>query len=203
MAPGMRKFMLYGLPGLSVLFTFWLPASVQLSFLVTSMLSYMQLLIFKNPRFRERFNMYPISSPVIPTASPSTTATTATPSPYKGKMVRRGPPSQAELNSSYSRPSAARVEIEPAKSSNPLSTIIGGAVKEAKGLRDSALNSMNSANKDRQESRSKKAEKEEAEAYEKRRSKELAQEREERAEQRRLAAEERSRNKSKRGKKNM
>ncbi|KAJ5050804.1 uncharacterized protein L3040_002673 [Drepanopeziza brunnea f. sp. 'multigermtubi'] len=53
----MAKFMLWGLPTLTLIATWWLPACLQLSFLVTGFISYLQGAAFRNPWFRSYFNM--------------------------------------------------------------------------------------------------------------------------------------------------
>jgi len=67
---------MYGLPALTLLFTWWLPAALQLSFFVSGVLSYGQASLLRLPKFRQYFNMTP-----LPQAGP-----TAPTTPYKGNL---------------------------------------------------------------------------------------------------------------------
>lgn len=52
--------MQWGMPLLSMIFTSFMPAAVQLSFLVSSSFSFGQATLFRNPKFRSWANMTPI-----------------------------------------------------------------------------------------------------------------------------------------------
>jgi YidC/Oxa1 family membrane protein insertase len=71
MSPAAMKAFSYGLPALSFLVTLWLPASVQLSFFVAGILSYIQSALFRNPKFRDRIGItaLPAPTPAGPTTS--------------------------------------------------------------------------------------------------------------------------------------
>lgn len=64
MSPNTMKLLAYGFPILSILFTFWLPAGVQLSFFVTGLWSAAQVTLFKNPAFRSFLGMTQMPPPV-------------------------------------------------------------------------------------------------------------------------------------------
>ena len=100
MSPEAMKLMMYGLPLLTVVFTYWLPAALQLSFFISGFLSFGQASLFKMPAFRRYFNMQPLPGVDAPIAA-STTPDGKPPSPYKGKMQVRAPLSTAELNSAF------------------------------------------------------------------------------------------------------
>ncbi|KAG9244701.1 mitochondrial export translocase-like protein Oxa1 [Calycina marina] len=80
MSPQATKILSILFPVGSFLLTFWLPASVQLSFLVTSIMSFCQMNVFQSPRLRERLGMYPLKLP-----------STAAPAPYNGLKVKQAP----------------------------------------------------------------------------------------------------------------
>lgn len=54
--------MQWGMPGLSLIFTSFMPAAVQLSFLASSSISFGQATLFRNPQFRSWANMTPLPS---------------------------------------------------------------------------------------------------------------------------------------------
>ncbi|KAH8591418.1 60Kd inner membrane protein-domain-containing protein [Bisporella sp. PMI_857] len=90
MSPQATRIMSVAFPAVSFLFTFWLPASVQLSFAATSGLSWIQMRLFQSARIRDSFGMYPL---------PQRKQVPASASPYKGTM--RAPLTQAELDRKY------------------------------------------------------------------------------------------------------
>jgi YidC/Oxa1 family membrane protein insertase len=59
----MQNFLIYGMPTISLVFTSFLPAAVQLSFLVSTLMSATQSGIIRNPRFRSWANMTPLPTP--------------------------------------------------------------------------------------------------------------------------------------------
>ncbi|KAF2497113.1 hypothetical protein BU16DRAFT_459209, partial [Lophium mytilinum] len=63
--PIQKKLMMYGLPGLTILFSWWLPAATQLTFLAGSVLSLLQALIFRQPRIRQALNLTPLYKPPV------------------------------------------------------------------------------------------------------------------------------------------
>lgn len=64
MSPNTMKLLAYGFPILSVLFTFWLPAGVQLSFFVTGLWSAAQVTLFRWPSVRSFLGMAQMPPPV-------------------------------------------------------------------------------------------------------------------------------------------
>jgi YidC/Oxa1 family membrane protein insertase len=54
------KALSYGLPTISVLFTWWLPAGLQLSFFISGIASYAQAQTFRSAAFRRWAGMYPL-----------------------------------------------------------------------------------------------------------------------------------------------
>ncbi|KAF8846941.1 hypothetical protein BDZ45DRAFT_755435 [Acephala macrosclerotiorum] len=94
MSPQIFDAIMWGLPLVSILFTFWLPAALQLFFFVSSLLSFGQATLFRQPWFRSYFNMTPLPQPK---------GSGPMPSPYKGNFKVAAKPvlSQAELNSRF------------------------------------------------------------------------------------------------------
>ncbi|OBT46346.1 hypothetical protein VE00_02775 [Pseudogymnoascus sp. WSF 3629] len=64
MSPNTMKLLAYGFPILSILFTFWLPAAVQLSFFVTGLWSAAQVTLFRYPSVRSFLGMAQMPPPV-------------------------------------------------------------------------------------------------------------------------------------------
>ncbi|KUJ17505.1 uncharacterized protein LY89DRAFT_549218, partial [Mollisia scopiformis] len=60
LSPQIFNAMMWGLPLVSLLFTFWLPAALQLSFFVSGLLSFCQATLLRQPWFRNYFNMTPL-----------------------------------------------------------------------------------------------------------------------------------------------
>lgn len=69
--------MSYGLPAVTVIFTYFLPAGLQLSFFISGILSYCQSTAFKNASFREATGMVPLPPPhlLTPGAAPTSAPT--------------------------------------------------------------------------------------------------------------------------------
>ncbi|KAG4026676.1 hypothetical protein MFRU_038g00800 [Monilinia fructicola] len=63
LTPGMVYAMQWGMPALSMIFTSFMPAAVQLSFLVSSSISFGQATLFRTPQFRSWANMTPLPQP--------------------------------------------------------------------------------------------------------------------------------------------
>jgi len=78
----MWKYFKFGFPAISFAFTFWLPASVQLAFFCTGVLSAAQSVLFRYAPFRTWANMTPLSSDPNPGTPTKSTA-------YKGLMKIR------------------------------------------------------------------------------------------------------------------
>jgi len=166
------------IPIFSFVFTFWLPAAVQVTFLTTSLISATQITLFKNKAFRERFNMYPLEH-----HSP--------PAPNQNTLKVRGPLSQADLNRTYSRPTATQTpefkagqqalrDSQPPAKGGIISKVLGGAVKDVsstlKEVKESSQDLVGSA-KDYMGKRREKFDKRDAEAHEKKRQEQLKNER--------------------------
>lgn len=171
MSPEAMKLVSYGLPLMSLLFTWWLPAAVQLSFFVSGLLSFGQASLFKMPAFRSYFGMVPLN--MVPVASPGgttpggispggTTSGGTTPSPYQGKMRIRAPLSKAELDSAFQQGRKQSI-VQKAKSSVLEST------KDVRG----AASTMISKGRVYAQDNAEKAEKKRREEYEKRRRAEI------------------------------
>ncbi|APA14513.1 hypothetical protein sscle_13g092830 [Sclerotinia sclerotiorum 1980 UF-70] len=60
LTPGMLYMMQWGMPALSMVFTSFMPAAVQFSFLMSSSISFGQATLFRSPKFRAWANMTPL-----------------------------------------------------------------------------------------------------------------------------------------------
>ncbi|PQE21780.1 inner membrane oxaA protein [Rutstroemia sp. NJR-2017a BBW] len=60
--PGLQKILIWGMPAVSLVFTSFMPAAVQLSFLVSSLMSASQSAVIRNTTFRRWTNMTPLPS---------------------------------------------------------------------------------------------------------------------------------------------
>lgn len=70
MSPTTMKMFAIGMPLLTLIFTYWLPAGLQLSFLLSGILSAGQATLFRNPDFRAKMGMAELPKPVDPFAKP-------------------------------------------------------------------------------------------------------------------------------------
>lgn len=111
LSPEMAKAFMYGLPALTLVFTSWLPAGVQLSFFVSGVLSCIQAFTFRNAKFRRYFNMTP-----LPIATPKPSG--GPPSPYKG-TIRLASNANTTSPPTYSAPLR---RVNPALSTNELNS---------------------------------------------------------------------------------
>jgi YidC/Oxa1 family membrane protein insertase len=129
--PAVMKFMSYFLPAISLAFTFWLPAAVQLSFVTTGLLSFGQAELFKNRAFRERFNMYTLGTPAAP--GPALNRGTID---VKGRTL-----SQEDINKTYTGPTgtqspefqAGKESLQNLKPRGTMGKVVDGALKDIKG----------------------------------------------------------------------
>lgn len=190
MSPTATKIFRIVLPAFSFIFTWWLPAAVQVSFLTTGIMSYFQMELFKNDKFRARFDMYPLKAPPSPASKPS---------PYKGTInvrARQGPLTQEELNNTYNKPSATEnAELQAGKQAlsttkppGTLKKIVGGAFNDVKGTFKSVKESASEVvdmSKGKMSERKKKADRDAVLQYEQKRQEELRRERWELENQRR------------------
>ena len=150
------------MPVLSFMFTFWLPAAVQLSFCVTSMFSFCQMTLLQNPRLRARLNLYPLPVKTTPTAGP-----------HNGLKVKSL--TQAEINGAFKAP------ITPVAAPGPgIKNFVASKVDQ--GL--TTIRSVTDAGKDFAGQRKKDLEdlvgqddKREAKAYEAKRKREILEQR--------------------------
>jgi YidC/Oxa1 family membrane protein insertase len=145
-SPQIFKAMMWGLPAISLLFTFWLPAALQLSFLISGICSFGQATLLRQTWFRDYFKMTPI--PQNPSNTPKPV------DPYKGNLKVAANPilSQAELNARF------QGAQETKKSSSPtgvIGKIVGkvtatgplGEIKDAyKGVVEKATEQNNRSN---------------------------------------------------------
>ncbi|KAG0646529.1 Oxidase assembly 1 [Hyphodiscus hymeniophilus] len=177
MSPEAMKLMMYGLPAMTLLFTWWLPAALQLSFFISGLLSFGQASLFKLPGFRSYWNM-----PPLPSGAAAVTPDGRPPTPYKGMMKVRTPLSTAELNSAF----------QEGRKQSMLQ-------KVSKQLRDNtseirtAATTMMSKTQGTLDGRRVKRDKEARDAYEKKRKAEIAAEMEEIAEAKRMRKQARER----------
>ncbi len=132
-SPTVQTALMYGFPALSFVFTFWLPAALQLSFLVSGFISYLQATALQSEKFRQWWNLTPLPKKQV--------ATKATPV-YKGRAnialtqeelaarfqgagSKQGDELQNKLNDIR--------DLKAPNSSWKAPTIITGAVKDIKG----------------------------------------------------------------------
>ncbi|KAH8656667.1 60Kd inner membrane protein-domain-containing protein [Tricladium varicosporioides] len=177
LSPGMMKAMTWGFPGLTLIFTWWLPAAVQLTFFVSGVLSFMQARAMQTPRFRQFFKMTPLA-----TKKPTGTGPV---SPYKGTMRIATPSpvlSQAKLNSRFE----STTSNFPKPPSSGLNKLLNSAMKPFQEIKESTKGVVDMAN-ERMDARREKSEKADAQRYE------LKRQKEEREKKRAAAAKERER----------
>jgi membrane protein insertase Oxa1/YidC/SpoIIIJ len=146
------KAMSYGLPGLSLAFTWWLPAGLQLSFLVAGILSAIQAVVFRNPAFRSMVKMEP-----LPEKLPDAFAPKEIVSPYRRDIL-----TVEQMQEKYEAPQAKGVL-----------SVLGEKVEEAKkSAREGVQSLKERAGQERKDGKRTKQELQKAEAYEKKRAKE-------------------------------
>ncbi|KAL3423324.1 Mitochondrial inner membrane protein OXA1 [Phlyctema vagabunda] len=100
LSPSAQKLMMYGIPGVTLAFTSFLPAGLQLSFFVTGLLSYIQASVFRNPKVRAALGMTPLpstnaSGPLQPTLNVRTAI------PVDAVEVRQNAGAVKEVMSTY------------------------------------------------------------------------------------------------------
>lgn len=66
MSAGMRAAMLYGMPGMIFVVNTWLPAALQLHFVITTALGAVQGALFRNHNFRKTLGIAPLPSAAAP-----------------------------------------------------------------------------------------------------------------------------------------
>ncbi|PMD37163.1 hypothetical protein L207DRAFT_568225 [Hyaloscypha variabilis F] len=186
-SPAVFNAMKWGLPAASLLFTWWLPAAVQLSFFVSGLMSFGQATLFRQSWFREYFNMTPLPTNAIPGKKSDPVAA----SPYKGKLKLAANPvlSQAELSSRFqgAQKSALNEKLGKIRQNNPpgggLGNVIDGAFKDVKGTVDEikeAGSGVVSSAKELMGNRSDKYSAKQAKLYEEKKQEQLKKERWER-----------------------
>lgn len=167
------------MPGLTLAVTAFLPASVQVSFFVSGMLSLIQSILLRRPAVRNFFKLYPIK----------TVKTTAT-GPSPGAINVRVPPTQAQLNSSYkqAQPAAPQEQDQGGVVKKFVKSTVQGATKDIRTTFSEAVKSgreMAGQGKEGLAARQAKADRAAAAAYEAKRQKEIQAERRQREEDRR------------------
>jgi len=125
--------MSYFLPAITLIFTIFLPASIQVSFFITGVLSYVQAALFRWAPFRAYMNM-------TPTATYSLNAPTSS-SPYQSRII---------TTTSRPTPSASSVSYEPPRSSGATKpTLLSGLKREVSSgitsMQDAARKTLKSA----------------------------------------------------------
>jgi YidC/Oxa1 family membrane protein insertase len=187
MSPAVFNAMKWGFPALTLLFTWWLPAAVQLSFFVSGVMSYGQATLFRQTWFREYFRMTPLPKNTVPGAR----VKAVNPAPFNGKLKLAANPvlSQAELSSRFqgAQKNALSQKLGQIRENQPprgaLDKVIGGAFKDIKGtvdeIKDASGGVLSSA-KELMGGRAEKAEKKETKRYEEKRQEQLKKERWER-----------------------
>lgn len=179
MEPKMMKAMMWGMPMLTLLFTWWLPAAVQLSFFVSGVLSYFQSALLRQTWFRSWLDM----TPIVPKIN---TTSVAPISPYQGIMKRAapaGPLSTTELGSRFEGPKGGLHKtvghINALQPPSAVKTILGApikGIKEAVGsIKDAGKSTFESA-KGAMDKRSQKSAVADRKAYEKKRQTQLKRE---------------------------
>lgn len=178
--------MMWGIPAISLLFTWWLPASVQLQFFVTGALSFAQVTVMRETWFRKFFGMVPLPKPGQ--QGPAL-------SPYTGTIKRSPSPvlTQEELNGRFQSTSSS-FPRPPEASKNPLQKMLNMALKPLEPVKAAAKPVITSA-RNMQKDQNKKRDKKDAQKYEAKRVKEVQKEREARAEAERQRRAERKANK--------
>ncbi|TVY44874.1 Mitochondrial inner membrane protein [Lachnellula subtilissima] len=173
LSPGMLNAMMWGIPAISLLFTWWLPASVQLSFFFTGLLSFTQVTMMRQPWFRQSFKMVPL--PETGPKGPSLSA-------YKGTIKRLESPvlTQEELNARF-QSSSSSFPRQPEVSKSALKKMMNVALKPLEPVKAAMAPTITSA-RNMQNDQNKKRGKKDAQKYEEKRSEEIRREREARAE---------------------
>jgi YidC/Oxa1 family membrane protein insertase len=157
MSPNTMRLMAYGFPALSFMFTWWLPAAIQLSFFITSVWSAGQVALFNNPSFRNRFGIYPLPE------KPNTLDANVVISPYKEHI----------------KVQEMKMKYEPPTAPDAKTTLLGGLKKEissaTEGIKKTASGAAKSlrevAGQERVDGKRTKAELKRAQQYEEMRSK--------------------------------
>lgn len=147
------KLMSIGLPALTVVFTYWLPAGLQFSFFLSGIISAGQSQLFRNAAFRERFGMHPLP-------------TTATADPFAPKVAaskfREDIMTVEQMKAKYEAPQAQGV-LEGLK--GKVANIKQSANKSMKDMKEFTGQSRTGGKRTKAEIRA-------AEAYEEKRAKE-------------------------------
>jgi YidC/Oxa1 family membrane protein insertase len=185
-SPQVMNTMMWGLPGISLIFTSFLPASVQVSFLITGILSYLQSAMFRSPWMRSKLNLTTLPTKAKPGEAP--------PSPYKGTLKTKASPvlTQSELGKRYegSKSGMSKFQGTTIQTTGQVvekKSVIGDAVGKVRGqVKDTIGAVMKNGSevmdtaRDTMGGSKEKQLKKEAEAYEKKRREEAAEEMRER-----------------------
>ncbi|CZS90190.1 hypothetical protein WAI453_004293 [Rhynchosporium graminicola] len=185
-SPEIFKAMIWGMPLLSFLCTFWLPAAVQISFLVSTILSFGQATLFRKDWFRERFNMYPLPNHILKRTTPTKTiAAVEKPSPYRSDIrLSPRPPtnpvlSSGQLSSRFQSPVSVQKTfggeafLEGEAEENRKKGIVGGLTSEVKDTFQGVMGKAKEGMKRRNEDSASKQKMTEYAAYEAKRREEI------------------------------
>ncbi|TVY80802.1 Mitochondrial inner membrane protein OXA1 [Lachnellula suecica] len=167
LSPNMQKVVLWAFPAMGILFSWWMPAAVQITFFTQGLLSFIQVTCMRQTWFRRFFNMTPIPKRAEGPDGSS-------PSPYKGNLRRAASPvlSQAELSSRFQSTSSSF----PRPPGQPKSGILGSVLKPIEDAMKPTIKAAQEALDKRQKTGTIKSNRKEAENYEKKRQKEIERE---------------------------
>jgi YidC/Oxa1 family membrane protein insertase len=174
-SPRAMKIMQVALPAITLAITSFMPAAVQISFLVSGILSLVQTTLFRRPAFRSFFKMYPLPS--------RNASSSSTPSPYKGTMNVRAPLTQNEFNNTYQQGRSSTIATTTSKQGKIRQFVTGSIQGAAKDIKTTFTDARQSAmelagkSKDSIAERQAKNDRAAAAAYEEKRKKEIEQER--------------------------
>lgn len=180
-SPAVKAGMMWGLPAISLLATWWQPAALTLSFFVSSVLSFFQAYLFRQKWFRKFFNMTP-----LPDAAPKAVK------PIHGgklKLTKNPVLSQSEFSSRFQSAAPPKVEEEP---QSEWTKFINKRYKTSeKGMRDmfASVKGLMGMAQEKMDSNRSKAELKEIQRYEERRAREIRQEEWRKAKERKIIRE--------------
>ncbi|KAG9230025.1 60Kd inner membrane protein-domain-containing protein [Amylocarpus encephaloides] len=156
--PEMQNALMYGLPAVSLIFTSWLPAALQFSFLSAGAVSAIQSTLFRQPGFRQFMKMTPLATRVANAGSVPGTGAGTSNGRNLPRSIRTASPvlSQAQLSSRFEGASTPAPGFR-------------GAIESTKKIVKNTL----TAAKGQREQDTKKRERLRAAEYERKRSKEI------------------------------
>ncbi|RKF59022.1 Mitochondrial inner membrane protein OXA1 [Golovinomyces cichoracearum] len=176
MNPKMLVVMTWGLPLISVIFTSWLPAGVQLTFFVSGILSLSQASLLRQPWLRSYFEMTP-----LPTSNSVKSSDVASSIKTSSRVVENRVLTQAELAQRFQPPdpeitgqSGGSASIDPTLKAK-IREVFAGALSDIKGtVKEVAETGRNFAGQSKEEVKGRlaKAEIRQRELYEKKKREE-------------------------------